>query len=129
VALAVLGGWVAGAAAAGVELRPENLVRTGADAILLGTGIGGVALLAVVVFRNGVAVGALGAVLGLGFFASLLGPMFNWPEWVVRLSPFEAFGSPYSSVPGPSGLALLAGLAVVGTIAAAMVAERRSSLT
>jgi ABC-2 type transport system permease protein len=129
VSLAVLAGCIAGAALAGIGLRTESLVRTTAAAILLGAGIGGVALLLVVVFRNGVAVGALGAVLGLGFFVSLLAPMLNWPEWVVRLSPFDAFGTPYASVPRPSGIALLAGLAVIGTIAAAAVAQRRPSVT
>lgn len=125
----VIGGALAGAQAGGIELRIESLVRTGADAVLLGLGIGGVALLAVVVFRNGAAIGALGAGLGLGFFVSILAPMLNWPDWVVRLSPFEAFGTPYSAVPRPSGIALLAGLALIGGLGAAAVARRRSSFT
>ncbi len=129
VSLAVLSGCLAGAAIAGVDLRAESLVRTTAAAILLGAAVCGVALLAVVLFRSGVAVGALGAVMGLGFFISLLAPMLRWPGWVIRLSPFDAFGTPYTSVPRPSGIALLAAWAVVGTIAAALVAQRRASVT
>jgi ABC-2 type transport system permease protein len=128
VSLAVLAGCLAGAASAGVELDLEGLARTTAAATLLGFGICGVALIAVVVFRNGFAVGGLGAVMGMGFFISLLAPMLKWPEWVIRLSPFDAFGAPYMAVPRPSGIALLAGWAIVGAIAAAVVAQKRSSL-
>ncbi|HYM65799.1 MAG TPA: hypothetical protein VEW68_00770, partial [Patescibacteria group bacterium] len=129
VALGVLAGCLAGAAVAGVELHGDGLMRTTAATALMGLGVGGVALLAVVIFRSGAAVGVLGAVMGAGFFASLLGPMFSWPDWITRLSPFEAFGTPYASVPAPSGLALLTGWAVIGALVAAIVAHRRSSLT
>ncbi len=129
VTLAVIAGSIVGGAVAGVDLRADSLVRTAAAAILLGSAICGVALLAVVVFRSGVAVGGLGGLLGLGFFVSILAPLFNWPEWVARLSPFDAFGTPYVSVPRPSGLALLACLAVVGTGAALLVARQRSALS
>jgi ABC-2 type transport system permease protein len=129
VSAAVLAGCVAGAAIAGVDLRVEGLVRTLAAAILLGAAVCGVAILAVAVFRSGFAVGALGAVLGLGFMVTLFGPMFNLPGWVVRLSPFAAFGTPYASVPRPSGIALMAAMALVGTFAASLVAQRRGSVT
>ena len=120
---------MAGAAIAGVDLRAESLVRTTAAAILLGAAVCGIALLAVVLFRSGVAVGALGAVMGVGFFISLLAPTLRWPEWVIRLSPFDAFGTPYASVPRPSGITMLTAWAVVGAIAAALVAQRRASVT
>ena len=129
VSLAVLAGCLIGAASAGVELRADSLVRTTAAATLLGSGICGIALLAVVVFRSGFAVGALAAALGIGFFVSVLAPLFRWPDWVVRLSPFDAFGTPYAAVPRPSGIALLAALAVIGAAGAALVARRRSSLS
>jgi ABC-2 type transport system permease protein len=129
VSLGVLAGCLAGAAIAGVDLRADSLTRTTAASALLGFAVCGVALLAVVVFRNGAAVGALGAVMGFGFFVSLLAPMFNWPEWVTRLSPFDAFGTPYASVPRPSGIALLTAWAIVGALAAAVVAQRRASVT
>ena len=127
VSLAVLAGSVLGAAAAGIGLRPEGILRTAAVATLLGAGIGGVALTLVVVFRSGFAVGALGAWLGIGFVVSVLGPMFRWPEWAIRLSPFDAFGTPYLNLPRTWGLAFLAGLAILGTATAALVGQRRSS--
>lgn len=71
----------------------------------------------------------LGAVLGLGFMVTLFAPMFNLPDWVVRLSPFAAFGTPYASVPRSSGIALMAAMALVGTFAASRVAQRRGSVT
>lgn len=82
-----------------------------------------------VAFRSGAAVGVLGGLLGAGFFASLFGPMFRWPGWILHLSPFDAFGTPYSAVTRPGGMALLAALALVGLFAAAVIAHRRPSLT
>src|SRR5450759_527136 len=67
VSLALTAGCMVGAASAGVELRADSLMRTTAAAILLGSAICGVALLAVVVFRSGFAIGALAAALGVGF--------------------------------------------------------------
>ncbi|MGA7913089.1 MAG: ABC transporter permease subunit [Candidatus Dormiibacterota bacterium] len=129
VSLGVLAGCLVGAAIAGVDLHADGLIRTTAASALLGFAVSGVALLAVAVFRNGAAVGALGALMGLAFFASLLAPMLSWPEWVTRLSPFDAFGTPYASVPRISGIALLMAWAIVGAFAAAVVAQRRASLT
>jgi ABC-2 type transport system permease protein len=129
VSLGVLAGCLAGAAIAGIDLHADGLMRTTAAATLLGFAVCGVALLAVAVFRNGAAVGALGALMGLAFFVSLLAPMLNWPEWVTRLSPFDAFGTPYASVPRLSGIALLTAWAIVGALAAGVVAQRRASVT
>jgi hypothetical protein len=56
------------------------------------------------------------------------GPIFRWPEWLIRLSPFDAFGTPYINLPRTGGLALLVGLAIVGTATAALVGRWRSSL-
>jgi ABC-2 type transport system permease protein len=128
VTLGVIAGCLVGAVAAGVDLRADGLVRTGSDAVLLGLGTIGIGLLAVVAFRSGVAVGGLGALLGAGFFISVLAPLFNLPDWVVHLSPFDAFGTPYATVPRPSGLALMGGMAILGTAAAVFVARWRSAL-
>ena len=92
VSLALIAGCMVGAASAGVELRADSLMRTTAAAILLGSAICGVALLAVVVFRSGFAIGALAAALGVGFFVSVLAPVFRWSAWVVRLSPSTLSG-------------------------------------
>jgi ABC-2 type transport system permease protein len=123
VAVGVAAGCAAGALAAGVSLRADGLLRLTGDVILVGAAVGGLALLAVVVLRGGAAVGALSALLGLSFFVTVLGPLFRWPDWLIRLSIFDAFGSPYVEMPRLSGLLLLAGCAVVGTGLAALMAR------
>jgi len=128
ISLAVLAGGALGAAAAGVGLSPAGLLRTAAVGTLLGAGIGGIALASVVLSKSDLAVGGLAAWLGASFFVSLLGPLFGWPEWLMRLSPFDAFGTPYTRFPGTSSLIFLAGLAIVGTVVAAAVGQRRSAL-
>ena len=127
IAAAIAAGSGVAALAAGVTLRLDGVIRTAADTALFGLAVVGVALLAVTVFRSGFAVGALGAGLGAAFLVSLFGPIFEWPQWIVRLSPFTAFGTPYVDVPPPAGLALMLVLAVGGAAAAAVVARRRST--
>jgi ABC-2 type transport system permease protein len=105
VAVGVVAGCAAGALAAGVSLRADGLLRLAADVVLVGAAVAGLALLAV---------GALSALLGISFFVTMLGPLFRWPDWVTRLSIFDAFGSPYVEMPRLSGLLLLAGCAIVG---------------
>lgn len=127
IAAGVAAGCLGGALVAGIGLRADGVLRMVADTALFGLAVVGVGLLAVAVFRSGFAVGALGAVLGAAFVISLFGPIFEWPQWLIHLSPFNAFGTPYLEVPAPGGLALMAGLALVGGAAAAIVARTRST--
>jgi hypothetical protein len=50
--------------------------------------------------------------------------MFEWPDWVARLSVFTATGHPYQGWPSWSGLLLLGSMAIVGAAAAAALNER-----
>jgi len=60
------------------------------------------------------AVGILGAVLAASFLVELVGAVFIWPDWVVQLSIFERYGSPFTKG--------LAWLNVLGLLAVAVVA-------
>lgn len=121
---AAIGGLAAGAQAAGVPLRGDGLVRLAADGLLFGLAIGGLGAVLVAVMRTGLATALLAVFLVVTYLVDLLAQAYDWPAWVGNLSVFDAFGQPYIAVPAASGLALLAGLALIGTAAAAWISER-----
>ena len=86
--------------------------------------LGAVALLVVAWLRGAAAVTALAILASAWYLLVYLVRLFAWPDWVVRLSVFGAYGNPYLELPAWSGLTVLAGLAVLGTLAAAAVAQR-----
>jgi ABC-2 type transport system permease protein len=119
-----LGGLVAAAVAVGIPIRSAGLLRLALGCVLLGLAIAGVASLLVVLLRTSVTVTALAIFVGLSYLLGLMGPMLRWPDWVSRLSVFTAFGHPYLEWPSWGGTLLLLTLALVGTAAAAALAER-----
>jgi ABC-2 type transport system permease protein len=63
--------------------------------------------------RSAAVVGILGAALAASFLVELVGAIFKWPDWVVQLSIFERYGSPFTKgLDWPNVLELLA-IAVV----------------
>jgi ABC-type transport system involved in multi-copper enzyme maturation permease subunit len=58
--------------------------------------------------RSAAVVGLLGVALAASFLVELVGAIFNWPDWVVRLSIFERYGSPFTKgLDWPNVLGLL----------------------
>lgn len=121
---AAIGGLVVGAIAAGVTLRADGLVRLAGDAVLFGIAIGAIGALLTALLRSGLATALLAVFLVATYLVDLLTPVYEWPSWIANLSVFDAFGQPYIGVPSISGLALLAGIALVGAAAAAFFSER-----
>ena len=60
--------------------------------------------------------GVVGALIGLAFMLSLLGPLLNLPRWTLNLSPFHQYGTPI--VEGPRWGAWLLLTAIAAIIAA-----------
>jgi len=119
-----IGGLVVGALAAGAELRWLGLLRLAADTLLLAGALGAVALLVVAWLRGAAAVAVLAILTAASYLLVYLVRLFAWPDWVVRLSVFGAYGDPYIELPPWSGVAVLTTLAVLGALAAAAVAHR-----
>jgi len=116
---------LAGATAAvDVGVRPAGAARLLLHGVLLGLALGAVAALVVAVFRSGTAVAVLAVFVGASYLLGYLAQIFDWPEWVGRLSVFTAFGSPYLEWSAWGGLAVLLVLAGPGAVLAARVAER-----
>ena len=71
------------------------------------------------------AVTALAVYAGAAYLLTWLIPIFDWPDWLYRLSVFDAFGHPYQEWPGTAGLLVLVVMAAGGTALAALVTDRR----
>ncbi len=119
-----IGGLAIGAATAGVTLSGPAVLRLAAITVLLGAAFGAVAAVAVAWLRNGIAITVLAVFAGASYLLTFLVQLFAWPDWVIRLSVFGAFGRPYLELPAAGGLAFLAVLAVAGTLLAAAIASR-----
>jgi ABC-2 type transport system permease protein len=46
--------------------------------------------------RSGAVTGVLATLLALSFLDELVGAIFKWPDWVVQLSLFERYGTPFT---------------------------------
>ena len=78
---------------------------------------------ALVGWRPRAAVLILGAVAVVSYFLQQFAAVFNWPDWVGRLSIYQLYGTPLSRDDW-AGIATLVAIGVAGT-AVALVAMRR----
>jgi len=119
-----LGALVVGATAVGSEVDGAGLARLAVTCVLFGAAIGAVGAILVAWLRRGVAVTVLAVVVGASYLLAYFVPLFDWPDWLNRLSVFWAFAQPYLEWPTTARLALLLILAVPGAALAAVIAER-----
>lgn len=119
----VFGVWL-GAAIGNYSVVPAGLARAFLDIVILCFAIGGVGMLAVTVLRSAAATGVTGGLLVACFFLTTVAGLLSWPSWTSRPSVFDAFGSPYFTMPGSGSLIYLLGLGFGGVLAA-YVAMRR----
>ncbi|MFM1964860.1 MAG: hypothetical protein RL134_585 [Actinomycetota bacterium] len=108
----------------GADLSAAGLLRVAAMCVLLAWAVGALASVAVVSMRNAAAVTLVAAYVAFAYLLTWMIPMFGWPMWMERLSIFAAFGHPYGEWPVTGSLALLIGVAALGSVGAAALAER-----
>jgi hypothetical protein len=99
-------------------------MRTFGDLVLLCFAIGGFGLLMTTVFRSAAATGITAGLLVASLFLTTLTGLLSWPSWTNRPSVFDAFGTPYVSMPRTSSLIYLLVLGA-GCVMVAYVAMRR----
>ena len=124
VTVVALGGLFVAGTAVGGTFDMGGLGRVALECVLLGAALGAVAAILVVWLRRGAAIRVLAVVVGASYLLGYFVPMFDWPDWLNRLSVFWAFGQPYLEWPAASGLATMLVLAVPGALLAAAIAER-----
>ena len=115
---------VLGGQAVGGSLDLVGLGRLTVTCALFGAALGGLAALAVAWVRGPAAVTLLATVVVASYLLTLMVALFDWPDWLNRLSVFWAFGHPYLEWPPSSALIVLLLAALGGTALAARVAER-----
>ena len=123
-----LGALVIAGTAVGGTLDVAGLGRTAVECVLLGAALGAVAAVLVAWLRRSAAMRVLAVVVGTSYVMGYVIPLFDWPDWLNRLSVFWAFGQPYLEWPGSGRLATMLLLAVPGALLAATIAERTSKV-
>jgi len=121
--VAAIAGLTTATLAAGVDIDPIGQVRLAAVTVLFAAALAAVATLAVAWLRGPAAVSVLAMFVAGSYLLVYLVPLFAWPDWVLRASVFGAYGNPYLEVPAWTGLAVLAGLALLGGFGAVAVAR------
>jgi putative exporter of polyketide antibiotics len=114
-AMAVAGSLTVAAAAPGqsIHLDGGRMVLATALLVLIGLVFGGVGALVIAGLPR--AAVPLLAVVALGGYLMLnLGPLFQWPEWVLDLSVFRLYGTPLTSGVYWTGLWAMVGVTVIG---------------
>ncbi|MFI5287205.1 MAG: hypothetical protein ACHQ4F_12900 [Candidatus Dormibacteria bacterium] len=124
IGLALVGGTFIGTLIGGYSVSVGGLLRSFVDVLLLSFAIGGVGLLLVTIFRSAAATGVTGGLLVASFFLTTIAGLLSWPSWTTRPSVFDAFGSPYLSLPATGSLVYLALLGSVGILAAYLAMRR-----
>ena len=128
ISLLALGALAAVAASLGDSLGAAAVGRVGLVSLLFAASLGALSALVSGVVRSSAAVVALALIVGASYLLTYLVPLFGWPDWLNRLSLFWAFGTPYTGWPTAAQLVTLLVMAVGGTAAATVVAERSPSV-
>ncbi len=114
VGAAVVLGTFVGTLIGGYSVNAGGLARTFVDILLLSFAVGGIGMLATTLFRSATATGVTGAVLVACFFLTTVTALLSWPSWTNRPSVFDAFGTPYVSMPVTGSILYLGVLGVAG---------------
>ena len=66
--------------------------------------------------------------VGAAWLIGFMAPYLKWPDWLVRLSIFDAFGHPYVDWPELTNFLIIAGMIIPGFIVTLLIAERRAKV-
>jgi ABC-2 type transport system permease protein len=111
------------ATSTGITLPRGRFLLASAAVLPVGYAFAGIGH-ALVGWRPRVAVGVLGALAVVGYFAQQFAPLFQWPDWVNNISLYALYGTPMSKDDW-SGVATLVGIGAVGTAVAVAAMRRR----
>ena len=114
---AAVGGVFVGSVVGGYSVSAAGLLRSFVDIVLLAFAIGGVGIFAVTMLRSAVATGLTGALLVACFFLTTVAGLLGWPGWTTSPSVFDAFGTPYLTLPSAGSLIYLLVLGGGGVLA------------
>ncbi len=84
--------------------------------------------LLVAVLRGKNATQIVSIYVGAAWLVGFMAPYLSWPNWVVRLSIFDAFGHPYVDFPGSISFLIIALMIVLGAAATLEIAKRSAKV-
>ncbi len=121
-------GWFASivvvSAVLGAPVEAAGIGRSVTMCLLVGWASAALAALVVSVTRSAIASTLLTVYVVAAYLLTWFVGVFGWPAWVSRLSVFDSFGHPYQAWPDTTALVVLLLVGLVGSAAAAGIAER-----
>lgn len=84
--------------------------------------------LLVLVLRGRNVTQVLSVYIGAAWLVGFMSPYLGWPDWIVRLSIFDAFGHPFVSWPSATNLSVISMMIFVGVFATLMIGSRSSKV-
>jgi putative exporter of polyketide antibiotics len=103
--------------------------------------VAGLTVASLVLIPFGLSFAAIGAVLAsrapratvavlvtftfLSYLITQLGPLLQWPDWALKLSLFNLYGTPLTSGVDWTGLSIMTALTLAGFALAALLMQRR----
>jgi ABC-2 type transport system permease protein len=113
-----------GGAAANIHFNAGSL--TVASLVLVPFGLSFAAIGAVLASRAPRAtVAVLVTFTFLSYLITQLGPLLKWPDWALKLSVFNLYGTPLTSGVDGTGLWIMTAITLVGFAVAALLMQRR----
>lgn len=128
IAIAWVGTMVIGGAWISAPLDTAGLLRTVVMAMLVGWAASALAAVLVAWTRRAYATTLLIVYVVVAYTLSWFVQVLRWPDWVNRLSVFNAFGHPYDAWPDALNLGILVATGVGATIVTAAIAERTAKI-
>ncbi|CAB4573458.1 MAG: hypothetical protein F2554_04365 [Actinobacteria bacterium] len=70
----------------------------------------------------------LSVYIGAAWLVGFMAPYLDWPDWIVRLSIFDAFGHPFVDWPSSTNFSVIIGMILVGITATLILGNRMSKV-
>lgn len=108
----------------GTTLDQSGIFRVWVMSTLFVLAFAGTNILLVVILRGKNVTQVLSVYVGAAWLVGFMSPYLGWPDWIVRLSIFDAFGHPFIEWPSRSSMVVIASMITAGIAGAIYLGNR-----
>lgn len=109
----------------GIDIYPTAMLRVLVMSNLFAIAFASISVLLVSILHGRSATQVVSIYVGAAWMIGFMAPYLNWPNWVVRLSIFDAFGHPFIKWPSAISFLFIIIAAFPGLAAAINIANQR----
>ena len=108
----------------GIDFYLSGLIRVVTVATLFVLGFAGTISLLVIAMRGKNVTNLLSVYVGAAWLIGFMSPYLGWPDWIVRLSIFDAFGHPFVEWPTLTNFSVIGAMIVIGLSGSIFIGNR-----